>query len=113
MSAALLNHPPPLSLRSSQYQRKNKSNKRGHDLDKSKGNIPPAAHGDAKWRGVRLPWQGISGRRGGGAMLQGWFGWGAERAHMVYVRLSPCSIVIPAKSRNGNSEQGCEGNVYS
>ena len=34
-------------------------------------------------------------------MLQGWFGWGAEHAHMEYVRLYPCSIVLPEKSRIG------------
>ena len=49
-----------------------------------------------------LPWRGISGvwgRNSAGACT----GWGAERAHMAYVILSPCSVVLPReKVSEGN-----------
>ena len=75
--------PPPLPLQSRQYRSKNKVSEWRDDFEKHKGEILPAARGDAKWSGMawRLPWWRISAEMVWGTMSWGWAGWGAERAH--------------------------------
>ena len=82
-----------------------------HILRNAGGNIPPAARGDAEWRGAAwsLPCQWISGRCSRAQCL-----WGGRvryrSALMGYAWLSPCYVVPPAKkTEKENHERGCEG----
>ena len=71
-------------------------------LARRKGNIPLAARGNAKWRDAILEltltgnkWEVVGREGGGGGFWGGNVGrWGAL---MVYARLYPCSVVLPAK----------------
>ena len=62
---------------------------------KRKGEIPPAARGDAKWRGAawRLPWQWISGIWFG-AQCHGGGQVGERSALMGSVHFSHCSVLL-------------------
>ena len=78
---------------------------------KLKGEIPPAARDDAKWRGMAwsLPWRWIIGRFFG-AQFHGGGQVGERIVIMRSVRLFQI-FALPTKSdnRNGNCERGCKG----
>ena len=70
---------------------------------KPKGDIIPAARGDAKWRGAvwSLPWRWISVEMVWGVMPWGWVGWGAEHSHRIFASFP---LFCFENGRNGNCE---------
>ena len=82
-------------------ERKNKVSAQRKGLAQCKEKFPQAERGDAKWRSARVVLaylgRGIIGIWGGARCI-----WGGQvgewSAIMGSARLSPCSVVLPAKS---------------